>query len=154
MLVWCSNHLLNLCCGLADLGCISAVLWGFEDREIVFDSLEAVYGARLHVASDLLSMAVLPSAVGNEVLELLVGRMSWLGDVFLLRLVGERLLGVCGYTYGLSVGRSLSGVHGQAAGLAVDGRTECSVYSRAAIATIVGGAMGCSLARMQARLSG
>ena len=70
----------------------------------------------------------------------------------MLRLVAERLLGVCGYSAGLAVGRSLSGVHVQAAGIAVDGRTECSVYSRGVIATIVGGAMGCSLTRMQARL--
>lgn len=111
-----------------------------------------MFGARLHVASDLLSMAVLPSAVGSELMELLLGRLSWLGDVLLLRLVSERLLGVCGYTYGLSIGRSLSGVHVQAAGLAVDGRTECTVYSRGVVATIVGGATGCSLARMQARL--
>lgn len=76
MLVWCSNHLLNLCCGLADLGCISAVLWGFEDRELVLDSLEATYGARLHVASDLLSLAVQPAAMGSETLELIVGRLA------------------------------------------------------------------------------
>ena len=42
-----ANHILNITCSLGDLGCISFILWGFEDRELVFISLDLIFGARI-----------------------------------------------------------------------------------------------------------
>ena len=43
-----ANTLLNVCCGLGDLGCISFILWGFKDRECIFEFCEIIVGARMH----------------------------------------------------------------------------------------------------------
>ena len=43
-----ANNLLNVCCGLGDLGCISFILWGFEDRECILELCEFMVGARMH----------------------------------------------------------------------------------------------------------
>jgi NADH:ubiquinone oxidoreductase subunit D len=43
-----SNHVLNVTCSLGDLGCISFILWGFEDREFIFILVDALIGTRMH----------------------------------------------------------------------------------------------------------
>lgn len=43
-----ANHLLNVTCSLGDMGCISFILWGFEDREQIFCLLEVLLGSRMH----------------------------------------------------------------------------------------------------------
>ena len=43
-----SNHILNVTCSLGDLGCISFILWGFEDREFIFALVDMLLGTRMH----------------------------------------------------------------------------------------------------------
>lgn len=43
-----TNHVLNVTCSLGDLGCISFILWGFEDREILFALVDILTGTRMH----------------------------------------------------------------------------------------------------------
>jgi len=45
------NHLLNIACHAGDLGCLLALLWLFEDREVLFDILGSCNGARMHASS-------------------------------------------------------------------------------------------------------
>ena len=43
-----ANHLLNLSCTLADAGMVSAILWSFEIREVLAESIDVCFGSRLH----------------------------------------------------------------------------------------------------------
>jgi NADH:ubiquinone oxidoreductase subunit D len=43
-----TNHILNVTCSLGDLGCISFILWGFEDREILFALVDIITSTRMH----------------------------------------------------------------------------------------------------------
>jgi len=42
------NHILNLTTHGVDVGAMTPILWGFEEREILMEFYEAVCGARLH----------------------------------------------------------------------------------------------------------
>ncbi len=44
------NHILNLTTHGLDVGALTPILWGFEEREILMEFYEAVSGARLHAA--------------------------------------------------------------------------------------------------------
>ncbi|MCJ9428728.1 NADH-quinone oxidoreductase subunit D [Kordiimonas marina] len=44
------NHILNLTTHAMDVGALTPILWGFEEREILMEFYEAVSGARLHAA--------------------------------------------------------------------------------------------------------
>lgn len=151
-LTWVANHLLNLSCGLADLGCVSAILWAFEDREYIFEILEREYGARLHLGLDSL---IAYGSMTNESLNLglltLVGRANIMSELIQLRLVLSRLTSVGMMTGKMAIGRQLTGIYSWASGIALDMRTECMCYSRAVLCTPLG-AMGCSLLRFMTRL--
>ncbi len=42
------NHLLNICAYIFDVGGMTPMLWGFEEREILMEFYERASGARLH----------------------------------------------------------------------------------------------------------
>lgn len=44
------NHLLAICCHALDVGSMSPVFWGFEERERIMEFYERVSGARMHAA--------------------------------------------------------------------------------------------------------
>ncbi len=44
------NHLLNITTNALDVGAITPLLWGFEEREVLMEFYERVSGARLHAA--------------------------------------------------------------------------------------------------------
>jgi NADH dehydrogenase (ubiquinone) Fe-S protein 2 len=44
------NHLLALCCHALDVGAMTPLLWGFEEREKLMEFYERVSGARMHAA--------------------------------------------------------------------------------------------------------
>lgn len=44
------NHLLAVTCHSIDVGAITPILWGFEEREKLFEFYERVSGARIHAA--------------------------------------------------------------------------------------------------------
>lgn len=44
------NHLLAVCCHALDVGSMSPVFWGFEEREKIMEFYERVSGARMHAA--------------------------------------------------------------------------------------------------------
>ena len=45
-----ANHLLNVCTFAIDVGAMTPLLWGFEERERIMEFYERVSGARLHAA--------------------------------------------------------------------------------------------------------
>ncbi|MGB0747349.1 MAG: NADH-quinone oxidoreductase subunit D [Magnetospiraceae bacterium] len=42
------NHIFNLCAYAMDVGAMTPMLWGYEEREYIFEFLERASGARLH----------------------------------------------------------------------------------------------------------
>jgi NADH dehydrogenase (ubiquinone) Fe-S protein 2 len=44
------NHLLAVTCHALDVGAMTPLLWGFEEREKLFEFYERVSGARMHAA--------------------------------------------------------------------------------------------------------
>jgi NADH-quinone oxidoreductase subunit D len=44
------NHLFNICAFAMDVGAMTPMLWGFEERELLMEFCERVSGARLHMA--------------------------------------------------------------------------------------------------------
>ena len=44
------NHILDLVCGAMDVGAMTPLLWGFEEREKLMEFYERVSGARMHAA--------------------------------------------------------------------------------------------------------
>jgi len=44
------NHLLAICCHGMDVGALTPILWGFEEREKLMEFYERVCGARMHAA--------------------------------------------------------------------------------------------------------
>jgi NADH dehydrogenase (ubiquinone) Fe-S protein 2 len=44
------NHLLAVCCHAMDVGAVTPILWGFEEREKLMEFYERVSGARMHAA--------------------------------------------------------------------------------------------------------
>ena len=44
------NHLLAVCCHALDVGAMTPLLWGFEEREKLMEFYERVSGARMHAS--------------------------------------------------------------------------------------------------------
>lgn len=44
------NHLLAICCHAMDVGALTPILWGFEEREKLMEFYERVSGARMHAS--------------------------------------------------------------------------------------------------------
>jgi len=44
------NHLLAICCHAMDVGALTPILWGFEEREKLMEFYERASGARMHAA--------------------------------------------------------------------------------------------------------
>lgn len=152
LLTWVANHLLNLSCGLADLGCVSSILWAFDDREQIYDLLETAYGARLHISIDTLQASSWDLQQSTQVMIALQDRGNVMTEILKLRIALDRLAGVASYTVRTGIGRLLTGVHIQSTGVALDLRIDCTSYLRSSLAISTGGVMGCSLLRAAARL--
>ena len=45
-----ANHIFNVCAYAMDVGAMTPMLWGFEEREKIMEFSERVSGARLHMA--------------------------------------------------------------------------------------------------------
>ena len=77
------NHLLNITAFAGDVGALTPMLWGFEEREKLMEFYERVCGARLHanyyrvggVAADL------PAGLVEDILTWIDAFPGWLGDI-------------------------------------------------------------------------
>jgi NADH-quinone oxidoreductase subunit D len=153
-LTWLANHLLNITCSLGDLGCISYILWGFEDRESIFTELEANYGARLHIHADSLLTGTATHIASTllPMLRRLTSRWHTLAALLDLRLLTDRLSSHAHTSTQSALGHSYSGIWLHSTGTPIDLRSDCTGYSRSSITTTIGGVMSCSLIRLQVRL--
>ena len=71
------NHLLNICSYAMDVGAMTPMLWGFEERERLMEFCERVSGARLHMAY------FRPGGVANDMPEGLAEEIKEWADHFI-----------------------------------------------------------------------
>jgi NADH-quinone oxidoreductase subunit D len=148
-----ANHLLNVACSIGDLGCVSLILWSFEDRDNIFSLLDGVVGARLHSHLDgpvALARASPPTV--DLVTSLASQRSDSLLDVLLLRHNLLRLSGTISIDSSYATGSAWSGPLLYSSGIGLDTRSECSVYSSAMISLLLGAMSSCSYIRVLVRL--
>lgn len=147
-----ANHILNICCSIGDTGCISFILWGFDDRETLFVELDRCYGARLHQQIDLDGLSHTDSTGGfTQITQLVANRFDALTDLLALRFNTTRLLSVIPADSNLALISSITGPILQGAGSVMDSRPNSISYSRSAISISHGGTGSCSLVRLYIR---
>jgi NADH-quinone oxidoreductase subunit D len=77
------NHLLNITAFAGDVGALTPMLWGFEEREKLMEFYERVCGARLHAAYYRVGgvAADLPAGLTDDILAWCDAFPGWLGDI-------------------------------------------------------------------------
>jgi NADH-quinone oxidoreductase subunit D len=77
------NHLLNITAFAGDVGALTPMLWGFEEREKLMEFYERVCGARLHAAYYRVGgvAADLPDGLTDDILAWIEAFPTWLGDI-------------------------------------------------------------------------
>jgi NADH:ubiquinone oxidoreductase subunit D len=149
-----ANHILNICCSIGDTGCISFILWGFDDREAIFLEFDRCYGARLHLQIDLEGIASTDSNMGlTQLTQLVANRFDSLTDLLSLRFNTARLLSTIPIDSNLALISSITGPLLQGSGSVMDSRSSSISYSRSAISVSHGGTGSCSLVRLYIRRS-
>jgi NADH dehydrogenase I D subunit len=132
------NHLLAICCHAMDVGALTPILWGFEEREKLMEFYERLSGSRMHAAyirpggvafdlplgicQDIFNFAEQFSSRINELEELLTENRIW----------KQRLVGVGVITYEQAVDWGLTGPLLRSTGLSWDLRKAqpYDVYSK------------------------
>lgn len=111
------NHMLAICCHALDVGSMSPVFWGFEEREKIMEFYERVSGARMHAAfyrpneinlknisnyllEDIMLFTESCFITLNEINSLLVNNNIW----------KQRLMGVGSYSTEDAINYGLTGV--------------------------------------------
>ena len=139
---------MNVCCGLGDLGCISFILWGFEDRECILEFCEIIVGARMHGHFEGISgVAGRGEELQNEIRNLCTHKLFSIVEIILLR---NNYLRAWNYVIlsGLEcLSNFMSGPILSASGIVCDVRIECAVYSKSCLIFVGGGVIGCTLFR-------
>ncbi len=120
------NHLLAVCCHALDVGAMTPLFWGFEEREKLFEFYERVSGARMHAAY---------FRPGGVAMDLPIGRMEdihrFVGDFGLRldeledllsanRIWKQRLVDIGVVTYDEAMAYGFSGVMARGSGLSWD----------------------------------
>ena len=132
------NHLLSITAFAGDIGAITPMLWGFEEREKLMEFYERVCGARLHanyyrvggVAADL------PAGLTEDILAWGEAFPTWLGDIEKLlnnnRIFKQRSVGIGVVTAEEALDWAFSGPNLRASGVAWDLRKSqpYSVYDQ------------------------
>lgn len=125
------NHLLAICCHALDVGSMSPVFWGFEEREKIMEFYERVSGARMHAAfyrpneinlkhisnyllEDISIFTNSCFTTLNEINSLLVNNNIW----------KQRLMGVGAYSVDDAINYGLTGVMLRSVGIKRDIRLD------------------------------
>jgi NADH-quinone oxidoreductase subunit D len=149
-----ANHTLNICCSVGDLGCLSFILWGFEDRECIFRLLERVSGARLHNWLDsgvTGSHAGVDSRIASS--SVFSSRHTAIFDVLLLRHNLSRMYGAVSIDMVSALSSQFSGPMLFSTGFSADLRQDCYMYSRSSLSSFSSGTMSCTFVRLSIRLN-
>ena len=149
-----ANHTLNCSCSLADLGGLSWILWGFEDRESIFSILEASTGARMHNWVDSSLPSFVDSDSGSWLFPIFISscRNVSLLDTVLVRHSLSRIYGVINMDFSCSLSSCFTGPLLFSSGLSSDARIQCLAYVRACVSSQFSGSLSCSYMRILIRL--
>nr|ATQ37475.1 NADH dehydrogenase subunit 7 [Diplonema sp. ATCC 50224] len=148
------NHLLNIACHAGDIGCVTALLYLFEDRELLYDCMSMWTGARMHVCLFVLGglrcipsvrmlLSLLDVMTSISIRHALLLNVILCNRVFISRCM---LVGVIAALEFIGSGPML-----RACGVSWDSRLQDTSYAYTSLAIPVG-STGCSYDRMLVRL--
>lgn len=147
-----ANHILNVTCSIGDLGCISFILWGFEDREFVYTVVEMLLGSRMHNQFDGLISFTFELGILGVVFDVFINKCDVIVEIILIRYNVVRLFNCIILDVQFAIGATYSGVMLLSTGFNLDIRLDCTIYTRCSITTCVGGISSCSIVRLLLRL--
>ena len=132
------NHLLNVCCGIGDLGCVTFILIGFEDRELITNVLEVSFGSRLHLSSFGSASNSCNVSLFFDLFGCVQSKLDVVLDVIMVRHNVSRVYNVVSVSSSLSLSSSFSGPMIVTSGVPLDVRLDC-VVNRSVLSIVVGG---------------
>lgn len=125
------NHLLAIACHALDVGSMSPVFWGFEEREKIMEFYERVSGARMHAAfyrPNTVNMAGVSFFLLEDINFFINNSYTTLNEINSLLLYNkiwkQRLVNVGTITHQGASENGLSGVMSRSTGLKVDVRLD------------------------------
>lgn len=123
------NHLLALACHALDVGSMSPIFWGFEEREKIMEFYERVSGARMHAAfyrPNTVNISALSTVLIEDIAFFVNNCFTTLNEINSLLLYNkiwkQRLVGVGSFTMKKALAFNLSGVMLRSTGAAQDVR--------------------------------
>ena len=121
------NHLLALACHALDVGSMSPIFWGFEEREKIMEFYERVSGARMHAAfyrPGQIFLKTLPYFLLTDICFFLPQAMQTINEIHLLlvnnKIWKQRLVNVGQYSIFTAQKYSLTGVMLRSCGVSYD----------------------------------
>lgn len=137
------NHLLAIACHALDVGAMSPIFWGFEEREKIMEFYERVSGARMHAAfyrPNKINIKRISWWLLEDILEFTVGCTITLNEINTILLYNKiwknRLIHVGQYTADFALNAGFTGVMARATGIAYDLRL-CEWHSYSSYFTTV-----------------
>ena len=125
------NHLLAIACHALDVGSMSPIFWGFEEREKIMEFYERVSGARMHAAfyrPNEVNIKKISTYLLEDIANFVKGCFITLNEINSLLIYNKiwknRLINVGVYTKNDAVSNSLTGVMARCTGLMYDIRLD------------------------------
>ena len=120
------NHIFNVCTFAMDIGAMTPMLWGFEEREILMEFCERVSGARMHMGYFQPGgvVADLPDGLADDIRAWAEGAPDFVDDCETLltenRIFKQRTVDIGVITAGQAMAWSFTGPNLRAAGIPWD----------------------------------
>ncbi len=125
------NHMLAICCHALDIGSMSPVFWGFEEREKIMEFYERVSGARMHAAfyrPNEINLKNISSYLLEDISMFTLGCVTTLNEMNSLLLNNniwkQRLINVASYSANDAINWGLTGVMLRCTGIKRDVRLD------------------------------
>jgi NADH-quinone oxidoreductase subunit D len=123
-----ASHIMSICTMSYDLGCLSMLLYGIEEREKILEIFEEVTGSRMHPAYYVPGGATRP--ISHQLIEKIqafIGQIHGFNDAYTKivlnnRIFGERTVGVGIISSKQATKLALSGPNLRASGVSYDAR--------------------------------
>lgn len=125
------NHLLAVSCHALDVGSMSPIFWGFEEREKIMEFYERVSGARMHAAfyrPNEVNLQAISSFLLEDILDFCKNCFITLNEIHNVltynKIWKQRLVNIGTYSYQTCIEYGLTGVMARCTGIKRDLRLD------------------------------
>jgi NADH:ubiquinone oxidoreductase subunit D len=125
------NHLLAISCHALDVGSMSPIFWGFEEREKIMEFYERVSGARMHAAfyrPNEVNLHAISSFLLEDILDFSRNCFTTLNEIHNVltynKIWKQRLVNIGAYSYQTCLDYGLTGVMARCTGIKRDIRLD------------------------------